>query len=147
MRDRFSCLSGSDNDVDNQLLLTYIIKRYANKQGTYFVRHLKGNSKNRFRNWLTAMRPEQKLHMRSCIQRRWNWMTMRLSPMIHQSVELFGRWLQIIYHIISNQSEAHILLTIGILRHISCLRMEYFFEASILLTHGIMNLGISMNLS
>ncbi len=46
LRDSFSCLSGSDNDVNNQLLLTYIIERYANMQDTYFVRHMKGNSKN-----------------------------------------------------------------------------------------------------
>ena len=43
-RDRFSCLSGSDNEDDNRLLLAYIMERYANMQGTYFVKHLKGNS-------------------------------------------------------------------------------------------------------
>jgi hypothetical protein len=43
-RDRFSCLSGSDNEDNNQLLLAYIIERYANMWGTYFVKHLKGNS-------------------------------------------------------------------------------------------------------
>ncbi len=52
-----------------------------------------------------------------------------------------------IYYIISNQSEAHILLTRGIfeaylaymwniLRHVSCLLIESF-EAYILLTRGI----------
>ncbi len=46
MRDRFSRLSVSDNEVDNQLILSYIIERYANMRGTYFVRHLKGNSGN-----------------------------------------------------------------------------------------------------
>ena len=46
MRVRFSRLSGSDNEVDNQLILSYIIERYANMRGTYFVRHLKGNSGN-----------------------------------------------------------------------------------------------------
>jgi hypothetical protein len=46
MRDRFSSLAGSDNNVDNQLILPYIIERYANMRGTYFVRHLKGNSGN-----------------------------------------------------------------------------------------------------
>jgi hypothetical protein len=46
IRDQFSCLSGSDNDVDNQLILSYIIERYANMRGTYFVRYLKGNSGN-----------------------------------------------------------------------------------------------------
>ena len=46
MRDQFSSLAGSDNDVDNQLILSYIIERYANMRGTYFVRHLKGNSGN-----------------------------------------------------------------------------------------------------
>ena len=46
MRDRFSRLLGSDNEVGNQLILLYIIERYANMWGTYFVRHLKGNSGN-----------------------------------------------------------------------------------------------------
>jgi hypothetical protein len=46
MRDQFSSLAGSDNNVDNQLILSYIIERYANMRGTYFVRHLKGNSGN-----------------------------------------------------------------------------------------------------
>ena len=46
MRDRFSRLSGSDNEVNNQLILPYIIERYVNMWGTYFVRHLKGNSGN-----------------------------------------------------------------------------------------------------
>jgi hypothetical protein len=39
-------LSGSDNNAKNQLLLTYIVERYANMRGTYFVRHLKGNCGN-----------------------------------------------------------------------------------------------------
>jgi hypothetical protein len=46
MRVRFSRLSGSDNEVDNQLILSYITERYANMRGTYFDRHLKGNSGN-----------------------------------------------------------------------------------------------------
>jgi hypothetical protein len=46
MRERISFLSGSDNEANNQLLLTYIIERYANMWGTYFVMHLKGNSRN-----------------------------------------------------------------------------------------------------
>ena len=46
MRDQFSCLSGSDNDGNNQLILSYIIERYANMWGTYFVGHLKGISGN-----------------------------------------------------------------------------------------------------
>ncbi len=46
MRERISFLSGSDNKADNQHLLTYIVERYANMRGTYFVRHLKGNSRN-----------------------------------------------------------------------------------------------------
>jgi hypothetical protein len=46
MMDRFSCLSGSDNDVNNHLILSYIIERYVNMWGTYFVRYLKGNSGN-----------------------------------------------------------------------------------------------------
>ncbi len=44
--------------------------------------------------------------------------------------------LLIIYYIISNPSEAHILLTRGIFWGISCLRVESF-EAYILLTQGI----------
>jgi hypothetical protein len=43
-RDRFSCLSDSDNKDDNHLLLAYIMERYANMRGTCFVKHLKGNS-------------------------------------------------------------------------------------------------------
>ncbi len=46
MRDRFSCLSGCDNNVDNQLLSTNIIEKYTNMRGTYFVRHKKENSMN-----------------------------------------------------------------------------------------------------
>jgi hypothetical protein len=46
MRESISFLSGSDSKADNQLLLTYIVERYANMRGTYFVRHLKGNSGN-----------------------------------------------------------------------------------------------------
>ncbi len=46
MRERISFLSGSDNKAENQLLLTYIVEGYANMQGTYFVRYLKGNSGN-----------------------------------------------------------------------------------------------------
>ena len=46
MRERISFLSGSDNEANNQLLLTYIVGRYANMRRTYFVRHLKGNSGN-----------------------------------------------------------------------------------------------------
>jgi hypothetical protein len=44
LRDRFSCLSGSDNEDDNCLLLAYLMERYANMRGTFFVKHLKGNS-------------------------------------------------------------------------------------------------------
>jgi hypothetical protein len=43
-RDRFSCLLGSDNKDENQQLLVYIMERYVNMQGAYFVKHLKGNS-------------------------------------------------------------------------------------------------------
>ena len=46
MRGKISFLSGSDNYSENQLLLTYIVERYANMRGTYFVRHLKGNCGN-----------------------------------------------------------------------------------------------------
>jgi hypothetical protein len=44
--DSFSCLSSSKNDYDNKLLLMYIIERYSHMRGTYFVKHLKGNSGN-----------------------------------------------------------------------------------------------------
>ena len=44
LRDGFSCVSGSDNEDDNCLLLAYIMERYANMRGSYFVKHLKGNS-------------------------------------------------------------------------------------------------------
>jgi hypothetical protein len=44
LRDRFSCLSGSDNKDDNCLLLAFLMERYANMRGTFFVKHLKGNS-------------------------------------------------------------------------------------------------------
>jgi len=43
-------LSGSDNNAENQLLLTYIVERYAHMWGTYFVRHLKENSGNLVQN-------------------------------------------------------------------------------------------------
>jgi hypothetical protein len=43
-RDSFSCLSGSNNKDDNRFLLAYIMERYANMRGTYFVKHLKGKS-------------------------------------------------------------------------------------------------------
>jgi hypothetical protein len=46
MRERISFLFGSDNEANNQLLLTLIVERYANMRGTYFVRHLKGNIGN-----------------------------------------------------------------------------------------------------
>ena len=43
-RDRCSCLSGSDNEDNNRQLLVYIMEMYAKMRGTYFVKHLKGNS-------------------------------------------------------------------------------------------------------
>jgi hypothetical protein len=43
-RGRFSCLLGSNKKEDNCLLLAYIMERYVNMQGIYFVKHLKGNS-------------------------------------------------------------------------------------------------------
>jgi hypothetical protein len=45
-KDIFFCLAGSKDDEDNKLLLAHIIERYTNMGGTYFVRHLKGNSGN-----------------------------------------------------------------------------------------------------
>jgi hypothetical protein len=44
--DRFSCLSGGENDDDNKLLMMYIIERYSHVRGTYFVKRLKGSSRN-----------------------------------------------------------------------------------------------------
>ncbi len=44
LRDRFSCLLGSNIEDNNRLLLACIMERYANMWGTYFVKHLKGNS-------------------------------------------------------------------------------------------------------
>jgi hypothetical protein len=44
--DSFFCSSSNKNDDDNTLLLTYIIERYSHMWGTYFVKHLKGNSGN-----------------------------------------------------------------------------------------------------
>jgi hypothetical protein len=46
--DSCSCLSSSKNNDNNTLLLTYIIERYSHMRGTYFVKHLKGNSGNQF---------------------------------------------------------------------------------------------------
>jgi hypothetical protein len=44
--DSFSRLSGSKKDDDKKLLLMYIIERYGQMQGIFFVKHLKGNSGN-----------------------------------------------------------------------------------------------------
>jgi len=43
-RARFFCLSGSNNVDNNHHLLAYIMERYANMQGIYFAKHLKGNN-------------------------------------------------------------------------------------------------------
>ena len=43
-RNSFFYLLGSDNKDDNQQLLVYIMERYVNMRGTYFAKHLKGNS-------------------------------------------------------------------------------------------------------
>jgi hypothetical protein len=48
-RDRFSCLLGSNNEDDNCLLLAYIMERYENMWGIYFVKHLKGNSEDQLK--------------------------------------------------------------------------------------------------
>ncbi len=55
-RDRFSCLLGSDNKYDNQQLLVYIMERYVNMQGTYFVKHLRGAVGTRFKSWPAAIK-------------------------------------------------------------------------------------------
>jgi len=44
VRNKFSCLSGSDNKLDNQQLLCYIMEKYVNMWGAYFAKHLKGNT-------------------------------------------------------------------------------------------------------
>jgi hypothetical protein len=43
--ERFAAMSGIDLDTCQcQQLMAYILERYANMRGTFFVRHLKGNS-------------------------------------------------------------------------------------------------------
>ena len=47
--ERFACLfetDDCDDDIRQQAIMTYILKRYANMRGTYFVGHLKKNSGN-----------------------------------------------------------------------------------------------------
>ncbi len=46
-KNRFLSFSGCDNNDDDQLLLGYILERYANMQGTFFIKHLKRNSANK----------------------------------------------------------------------------------------------------
>ena len=45
-KNRFSSLLDCDNKDDNQLLLVYILERYANMRGTFLIKHLKVNSGN-----------------------------------------------------------------------------------------------------
>jgi len=81
-----SCLLGSDNELDNQQLLGYIMERYANMRGTYFAKDLKGNN---------GQATGQKLLMRLFMRRQWwNWMEIRSSTTTHQSAKLFGSRLQ-----------------------------------------------------
>ena len=60
-RGSFSCLSGSNNKDDNRFLLAYIMERYANMWGAYFVKHLKGKSGDQLKSWPAARQQEQKL--------------------------------------------------------------------------------------
>ena len=98
-RDRFSCLSGSDNEDDNCLLLAYIMERYANMRGTYFVKHLKGNSGDQLKKLVSCQATRTKLITRSLVRRqpRWNRMEMHSSTTTRQSVKFFGRWLLKVY--------------------------------------------------
>jgi hypothetical protein len=94
-RNRFSCLSGSDNEDDNRQLLVYIMERYANMRGTYFAKHLKGNSGDQLKKLPAARQRERKLLTRLFMQKhRWNWMEIRSSTTTHPSAKLFGRRLQ-----------------------------------------------------
>ena len=61
LRDRFSCLLGSDNEDDNRLLLAYIMERYANMRGTYFVKHLKGNSGDQLKKFASCQETRTKV--------------------------------------------------------------------------------------
>ncbi len=74
MRERISFLLGSDNEANNQLLLTYIIERYANMQGTYFVRHLKGNSGNQIQKLADSQATRTKVAHVIVMQKRLNQM-------------------------------------------------------------------------
>ncbi len=99
MRERISFLLGSDNEADNQLLLTYIIERYANIQGTYFVRHLKGNSGNQIQKLADSQATRTKVAHTVVYTEKVESdddSDMFVSD-IHQSVRHFGRWLQIMF--------------------------------------------------
>ena len=49
MRNRLSCLLGSDNELDNRQLLGYIMERYVNMRGAYFAKHLKENNRDQLK--------------------------------------------------------------------------------------------------
>ena len=97
-RARFSCLSGSDNVDDNHLLLANIMERYANMQGPYFVKHLKGNSGDQLKKLASCQATRTKVaHAVIYVKTTWNWMEMHSSTTTHRSVKFFGRWLLKVY--------------------------------------------------
>ncbi len=82
IRERISFLPGSDNEADNQLLLTYIIERYANMWETYFVRHLKGNSGNQIQKLADSQATRTKVAHTVIYAKKSNQMMICLSLMI-----------------------------------------------------------------
>ncbi len=63
-KNRFSSLLSCNNKDDNQLLLGYILERYANMQGTFLSSILREIVEIRFKNLQTARQQGQKLPMR-----------------------------------------------------------------------------------
>jgi hypothetical protein len=69
--DSFSGLSSSKNDDENKLLLMYIIERYSNMQGPYFVKHLKENSGKHVQKLADCQATRTKVaHVVVCAKRR-----------------------------------------------------------------------------
>jgi hypothetical protein len=98
MRERISFLSGGDNEVDNQLLLTYIVERYANMQGTFYGRHLKGNRGNQIQKLADNHATRTKVaHTVVYAKKVEPGDDTFVSDNIHESVKHFGRWLRIMY--------------------------------------------------
>ncbi len=67
----FSCLSGSDNVDDNHLLLAYIMERYANMEGIYFAKHLKGNNGDQLKKLASCQATRTKSAHAMFMQRQW----------------------------------------------------------------------------